>query len=228
MEMDAVAPLNHSTSPISQAEYDDYLSALLSGRSSACGDTVMRLLRNRIDVKSLYTELFQPSLYRVGELWEAGQVSVATEHLATSITERLMSLAYPAIFSREHTDHKAVVSCAANEYHQIGGRMVADVFELNRWHGYFLGANTPVQDLVRIIEEREPEVVALSVSVYFNMPSLARAIDAVRRVHPTISILVGGQAFRWGDGNLTSTYPDVQPMASLADLERFIGEREGG
>jgi MerR family transcriptional regulator, light-induced transcriptional regulator len=216
-----------TSSAISEALYSDYLQALLAGRSSACGDVVLRLLKDAIDVRDLYTGLFQPSLYRVGELWESGQISVATEHLATSITERLMSLDYPAIFSREHSDHKAVVSCAANEYHQIGGRMVADVFELNRWHGYFLGANTPVQDLVRIIEEREPEVVALSVSVYFNMPSVARAIDAVRSVHPTIPILVGGQAFRWGDGGLSSTYPDVQPMTSLADLERFIGTREG-
>jgi hypothetical protein len=26
----------------------------------------------------------------------------------------------------------------ANEYHQIGGKMVADIFELNGWRGYFV------------------------------------------------------------------------------------------
>lgn len=39
----------------------------------------------------MYQDLVQRSLYEVGELWERGHVSVATEHLATAITESLLT-----------------------------------------------------------------------------------------------------------------------------------------
>jgi len=212
-------------SQVPDALYDDYLSNLIAGQSRQCGELVQKLLSEGIEVEDLYTNLFQRSLYRVGELWERGRISVATEHIATSITERVMALAYPLIFSREHTNHAAVVSCAANEYHQIGGRMVADMLEMRGWHGHFLGANTPVADLVRMIDEKEPDMVALSVSVYFNMPALESAIETVRSVHKTLPILVGGQALRWGDAGIGSEHSGVHLLHSLQDLEAYLSNR---
>jgi len=209
-------------SQVPDALYDDYLSNLIAGQSRQCGELVQRLLSQGIEVEDLYTHLFQRSLYRVGELWERGQISVSTEHLATSITERLMALAYPLVFNREHTNHSAVVSCTTNEYHQIGGRMVADMLEMRGWHGYFLGANTPVADLTRMLHEKEPEVVALSVSIYFNMPALENAIESIRAVHKTLPILVGGQAFRWGDGGVTERHPGITVLRSLGELEEVL------
>ena len=50
-------------------------------------------------VKHLYTDLFQRSQYRVGELWESQRISVAVEHLATAITERMLTLVHPQVFS---------------------------------------------------------------------------------------------------------------------------------
>ncbi len=97
-----------------------------------------------MELKSLYMDLFQRSLYAVGELWELNKISVAREHLATAITESLLNLVYPRLFENTPTGKKVVVSCAANELHQIGGKIVADFFELNGWESHFLGANTPV------------------------------------------------------------------------------------
>ena len=210
------------SSDIPEGLYSDYLSNLIAGQARQCGETVRDLLAHGIEVEDLYTSLFQRSLYRVGELWETGRISVATEHIATSITERLMTLAYPAIFAAEHTDKTAIVSCAANEYHQIGGRMVADILEMRGWHGHFLGANTPVADLTRMIEEKQPDIVALSVSVYFNMTGLSRAIEAVRKFDRNLPLLVGGQALRWGDAGTVSEQNGIHVLHSLQDLDAFI------
>ena len=97
-------------------------------------------------VYPFYNNLFQKSLYRVGELWESNRISVAKEHLATAITEGLLNLVYPKLFEPEQyrKGRTILISCTANEFHQIGGKMVADVCELNGWDSHFLGANTPV------------------------------------------------------------------------------------
>jgi len=156
--------------------YQEYLEALLQGRRADCGRRVQQLLDQDIDIKNLYTDLFQKSLYEVGRLWELNRISVAREHLVTAITEGLLGLVYPRLFDsdRPPASRKVVISCAANEYHQIGGKMVADVFEMNGWESHFLGANTPIDQMLAHIGDTKPDLVGLSLSVYFNLAPLKK------------------------------------------------------
>ncbi len=204
---------------IEERSYQDYLKALLAGKRFECHELVQNLLGADIEMKVLYTDLFQRSMYEVGELWETNKISVAVEHLATAITESLFSLVYPRIFSAEHIGKKAIISCVANEFHQIGGKMVADIFELNGWDGYFLGANTPAKALLRLIDEKEPDIVGLSLAIYFNMENLLKVIEMIRSNFRNIPLLVGGQAFRWGGTDRLSKYDDVVLVSSLQELE---------
>lgn len=201
---------------------DHYMEALLQGNRYECQRIVTDLLADEIEIRTLYTDLFQHSLYRVGELWETNRISVAVEHLATSITESLMSLVYPQLFSAEHIGKKAVISCAVNEYHQIGGKMVADIFELNEWDGHFLGVNTPVEDQIRFIHDTRPDVVGLSLSIYSNLPMLVKHTEAIRSAFKDLPIIYGGQAFRWGGVEKMEQFSQTQYVSSLDALETFI------
>jgi methanogenic corrinoid protein MtbC1 len=203
--------------------YAEYLASLLDGRREACRRIVQKLLDAETPVRDIYVSLFQRSMYEVGRLWETGRISVATEHLATGITESLMTIVYPLIFAAEHVGRSAVVSCAADEFHQIGGKMVADTMELNGWDAYFLGANTPLDDLQDLIAQKRPELVALSLSVYFNMPALRRAVEAIGEAFPAQRIIVGGQAFRWAGPRAAEQLSGAEYVPSLEQLERILG-----
>lgn len=209
---------------ITEEGYRTYLAALLAGEHRSCNGFVSDQLKRGVEIKTLYLDLFQRSLYEIGQLWERRKISVAVEHMASAITESLLTLAYPAIFSAEHTERSAVISCVANEYHQIGGKMVADIFELHGWHGHFVGANTPKSDLLQIIDGKQPEIVGLSLSVYFNLPVLIDAIETVSARWPDKQILVGGQAFRYGGTMALCEYKNVRYVASLDDLESLLVE----
>jgi len=202
--------------------YADYFKALLAGDRETCVHTVQCLLDREVSLYDLYIHLFQRSLYEVGDLWERNRISVAVEHLATAMTESLLTLVYPRIFAAEHIGKKAVVSCVANEYHQIGAKMVADVFELNGWDGYFLGANTPPESILVFLQEKQPHVLGLSLSVSFNMDALCGLIERVRGSFPDLPVLVGGQAFRWGGDDRVGRYPGVQRLSTLRELESYI------
>lgn len=204
--------------------YENYLSLLLQGKRSECSRIVQVLLDQNIEIKTLYTDLFQKSLYAVGELWETNKISVAREHLATAITEGLLNQVYPTLFNKERRpqEKKVIVSCAANEFHQVGGKMVADMFELHGWDGHFLGANTPVDHMLEYIQETKPDLVGLSLSVYFNMAALKTGIEAIRTHFGNLDIVVGGQAFRWGGTELVKKYSGTEYISSLDDLEKAI------
>jgi methanogenic corrinoid protein MtbC1 len=211
---------------ITKALYQEYLTLLLDGNRRECARIVQQLLDRNIEIKTLYTDLFQKSLYEVGRLWEFNKISVAKEHLVTAITEGLLNLVYPRLFDSAAPDssnvRKVVISCAANEFHQIGGKMVADMFELNGWDSQFLGANTPVDHMLAHIQDEKPDLVGLSVSVYFNMPALKAGLAAIRGNFHHLDILVGGQAFNWGGTEIPRQYSGTTYVPSLDRLTSLI------
>jgi len=205
---------------LTELVYEEYLAALLAGDRARCTAIVEELLAADVGLRELYVDLFQRALYDVGELWEHQRISVAVEHLATAITERLLTLVQPQVFTGPSREHSIIVACVGSEYHQLGGRMVADFCELHGWRGYFVGHHTPLPELLSLIEERRPTLLGLSLSIYFNLPALLTALDAVTGAYPDLPILVGGQAFRWGGLTAVQGYPQVSYIASLDELEK--------
>lgn len=202
--------------------YQTYLSSLLRGDKQVCHNIVTTLLEDNIAIRELYTDLFQTSMYSVGELWERNEISVAREHLATTITENMLSVTYPHLFTGQQSAKKAIIACTANEYHQLGGKMVADIFELHGWDAHFLGANTPVKELLTFIDEIHPDLIGLSLAVYFNIPVLRTTLQALQHHFKNLDILVGGHAFIWGGTGVLKNYPGTMYLASLSQLEKNL------
>jgi hypothetical protein len=100
--------------------------------------------------------------------------------------------------------------------------MVADIFELNGWDGHFLGANLPLEDLSRFIQEVGPDVVGLSLSILANLDHLKRGVEVIRTDFPNLDLLIGGQAFRWGGIDAIKRYPGTEYISSLDELEKLI------
>ena len=212
----------HETNLIAEEHYRRYLSNLLSGNHRECTSIVRRLLDDSVDIQSLYVDLFQRSLYEVGELWERNEISVAVEHLATSITENMLAVVFPSISAPDPSGKTVVVSCGANELHQIGGRIVADTFELHGWNSHFLGANTPCEDLLAMVDQKKPDMVALSICVYYNWSPFLRTLEAVCGSFPDLPVLAGGQAFNWGDQDISSRFKQVSVVRSINELTRAL------
>lgn len=205
----------------SAIQYRVYLGALLEGDRESCSGIVKSLLSSGVSIPRIYEELICRSLYEVGERWAAGEVSVAREHLASALTESLLSEVYPRVFARPARGRRAVVTSLLNEHHQIGGKMVADVFELHGWRGDYLGANTPLEDFLEFVELRQPDVIAFSVALEANLEVLDEALVRVRHAFPSIPVLTGGYAFR-ATGGTHEVRGDALVLAGLDELEEWI------
>lgn len=207
---------------IEQNDYKNYYYQLIKGDKHGCSVLVENMLEKSMPIEMIYTDLFQKSLYQVGEDWEMNKISVATEHMATAITESMMIRLQPQLFSAERTGNKAVIACVANEYHQVGAKMVADILEMNGWDGYFIGANTPFIELIRFIESQKPDLIGLSLSIYFNINELKNTLAQIRLQFSDTPIIIGGQAFRWGGHEIANQYSNVSIISSIPHLNQFI------
>lgn len=126
----------------SNAVNSEFLESLLSGNHSVCSRIVNNYLDNKISIEELYENIIKKSMYEVGAMWEDNRIGVATEHLAPSIVERILNEVYEKVIPDKALNKKALVACVENEYHQIGIKMISDVFEMNGWTSHFFGAST--------------------------------------------------------------------------------------
>lgn len=201
--------------------FQTYLTYLLKGDRSGCSAIVRDMKESDVSVFYIYEKFFKRSLYSVGDLWEKNEISVAVEHMATLITEGLMNELFPDIISYDRKNRKAVVASIENEEHQVGGKMVADIFEKNGWDVFYLGGNTPVPELVRYCEENNPDILALSLSVYTNMEILIKEIEELRKITSN-TILIGGQALRNNGKEVAEQFTNVLYISDLIELDQFI------
>lgn len=175
-----------------------YLAAIRAGSRRDALAVVDQALQGGLPVRTLYLEVFQPAMYEIGRLWQENRITVADEHLATAITQLAMSRLYEQLFGdRTDAGPLLVAACAEHERHELGLRMICDLLELEGWDTVFLGASVPVEDLVALVRERRPEVVALSAAITPHLARVREAVDAIRSAMPDGApvIAIGGRAF---------------------------------
>jgi methanogenic corrinoid protein MtbC1 len=148
-----------------------------------------------LDLRTLYLSVLQPALREVGRLWECGEMTVAQEHLATAITQTVMSRLAVEGPAPAGDGPLLIAACLDAERHVVGLRMVCDLLEQEGWTALYLGATVPARDLVHMVGERRPRALALSVSLPPHLLAVRDAIAEVRALgSPQPIVVVGGRA----------------------------------
>ncbi|MFP5212622.1 MAG: B12-binding domain-containing protein [Acidobacteriota bacterium] len=174
-----------------------YLEALLRGERHRASRLVLDAVEGGTPLRDIHLSIFQPTQYEIGRLWQMNRLSVAQEHYCTAATQLIMSQLYPYLFSTERIGKRLVATCIGGKLHEIGVRMVADFFEIEGWDTYYVGANTPVESILRTIGEQKADLLAISATMTFHIGSMIELIDRVQlsNVEKKVKILVGGYPF---------------------------------
>ena len=150
----------------------------------------------------------------------------ADEHLATAVAERMLATAYVAMTDKlpATTHGSAVIATAPDESHGVGGRMVADLLELQGWDVHFLGVDLPVADVAALVGKLRPTFVGVSLVMPYNLMNTERLIAAVRAACPESPprILLGSSVLGWDQDlwrqlGADAFAPDLQTALVVAD-----------
>ncbi|OHB54511.1 MAG: hypothetical protein A2Y07_01505 [Planctomycetes bacterium GWF2_50_10] len=207
---------------ICDTTYHNYFKAMLAGDQARCTAIVNQLLTQQIPFTELYINLFQRSMYEVGSLWQENKISVADEHLASNITESVLQILHPTLYGRPSVNKKIVITCCENEHHSIGARIVSNFFELNGWKTFFVGANTPLKDVLLVISEFNPDVCGFSVTMEENLDHLDAAIASLNTLFPKMQIIAGGQAINACTIKSCQYLSHAAHLQDLEEIERFM------
>jgi methanogenic corrinoid protein MtbC1 len=137
----------------------------------------------------------------IGDLWQAGLVTVAQEHLASAITEAQLAWLAPLLPTRPMSAARIVLSGTPGELHVVGLRMLADMLAAEGWQVFNLGASLPAEDLIELVARRQPDVVGLSTSLTTHLRGV-RDIAAALHALPVAPVVILGGAAYSGDAEL--------------------------
>jgi methanogenic corrinoid protein MtbC1 len=176
-----------------------FLTAILGGQRQTALNVAEEALRAGHSQVEIYVNVFAKSLHRVGELWEMNKISVAQEHMATSITQFVIAAIYPRMVSTGPHRGSMVVTGVAGELHQVGSNLIADTMEANGWAVRFLGTNLPPASVLAAVEESSADVLGISTTIVANLPAAAELVRTVRSKlnGRAPRIVLGGGAYRF-------------------------------
>lgn len=207
---------------IKQSYFLDFYNNLIEGNKENCSLIVNTLLDEGIDITDIYIDLFQKSLYRIGKLWDHNELTIPEEHLATNIISSLIEKYSPSpVITR---DEKAIVTCIDKEFHEIGAKMVAKIFELNGYKTYYLGASVPSKEVIKFIRQIDPQVIAISWSLYLNMARFLDVLDNITKMFVNKKIYVGGQALSENSDQLLKKYKNVYHISCVKSLNKELAK----
>ena len=185
-----------------------YVLAILEGDRGAAREMLEKAMLDGADIADLFEHVVQRAQSELGRMWQIGEISVAEEHLASASSEWVVAHLVLKAPHKPRKDRVLVATSVGGDTHSFGVRLVADSFEIDGWRTYFLGASTPLVDLVQTVVDREADVLALSANLGCHLRELKRVIDALRSQPETagVIVMVGGR-----------------PLALAPDLWKKVG-----
>jgi MerR family transcriptional regulator, light-induced transcriptional regulator len=174
----------------------EYLATVLEGDSRKATERVLAEVDAGLAVETAYLDVLVPAQREVGRLWHAGELGIVEEHVVTYTTERLMALLAHRAPRAAANGRTVVCAAVTGNVHDIAVRVLADFFDISGWRAVHLGASVPTAELAAALQYFDGDLLVLSAALSVQLPKLAEAIAAVRRLEGrTVRVMVGGLAF---------------------------------
>ena len=157
--------------------------ALESFDESAAQVTLDRLL-SELSTTAVLRDVVVPYLTGLGERWETGEVSIAQEHFASQVLRgRLAGLARGW---GGGDGPRAVLACPSRELHDLGLMIFGIALRYRGWRIAYVGSDTPLAELTRVVEATRPDLVVLAATVPGNLEPHLADLTALARLAPLV------------------------------------------
>jgi len=171
------------------------LNAFVAAANSIDPGGLRRVLRDEeatIGPERTIGEIALPGMRMIGLRWRAGEVDVATEHVATEAVRHWLASLGPD--APPPTGAPILLACAPGERHTLGLEAFAVLLARRGFATRMLGANTPESSLVSAVRTTHARAVVLTAHRTVVRRAAIAAIAAIDRLSG-VRVLYAGNAF---------------------------------
>ncbi len=207
---------------------EKFMQILESENKEEAVEFALELLKSeKVDIIELYSNILKPALNNMQCSLADKDICVWKEHVRTAIVRTIVECCYPYVIAKRNNQSNikkgtVIIVCPPEEYHDLGARMVADYFTIYGYNAIFVGNNTPYDDFYNAADKINPDIIAISVSNYYNLVVTKKIIEDLRKkINKKTKIVVGGYAFTRDSKNIsivgadyyTDTFEDIKIVA---------------
>jgi MerR family transcriptional regulator, light-induced transcriptional regulator len=164
------------------------LDRALSELDEPAAQAVLDRLLTTFTVETVLREVIMPYLHDVGERWQRGAISVGQEHFASNVLRgRLAALARGWGHGQ---GPRAILACPPGELHDLPILAFGIALNRNGWRIGYLGADTPIDELIRTAAATRPDLVVLGATTPERFDGTAPALSRLAR---SVRLALGGR-----------------------------------
>jgi DNA-binding transcriptional MerR regulator/methylmalonyl-CoA mutase cobalamin-binding subunit len=225
VEEDTAARDRRAAAPAASGEKRDLVGeALFLARAldSAALDDTLRRAAAVMGVSAFIESVAAPLLRRVGNEWHAGRLSMAHEHMVSSLLHDLVAERMRAFGKREGAP-LVVIGTLAGERHAIGAVLAGAAAAVEGWNVLHLGADLPAAAIADAARAAGARVVAVSIVYVEDRDALLEEVRTLRAtLPPTVRLVAGGAGATGIAGELSAIGVRVESSMSglLGELHR--------
>ena len=216
------APRTVSASATILDEESANLTASLDRLDEQAANTALDGLFSAYTVEMVLQDVVLPYLHRLGERWEAGEISVAQEHFASNLLRgRLMGLAQG--WGQGHGPG-AVLACLPGEHHELGLLVFGVALRRRGWRITYLGTDSPIGAVADTARSVLPAVVVLLGVHPDNFLDHAREI---KKLAKQVQVMIAGSGATPEVARHTRTHLlDQDPVSAAGSIDRDHSARD--
>lgn len=198
------------------------LELLLQARTAEAEQLMHDAVESGMTLPVLFEYVFAPALRELGERWARGEITIGQEHEVSAAIRELVTMLTSQAPRPTITREPVVAACVEGELHELGLYMAACLLESFGYDVHYLGANTPIDDIVDAVRRWHAPLVVLAAVYPEHLPALLKTIERLDRLSPTVRprwIVVGGHA-----ALMQSSWPGRLPVIPLGHFPQSVEE----
>ncbi|CAN5424744.1 hypothetical protein BH18THE1_BH18THE1_05090 [soil metagenome] len=143
-----------------------------------------------------YERLLAPVMYKVGELWKAGRLDVATEHVCSNAAHTLVKLLNERVSRNPLANRKALkilICTPEGEYHSLGCMVIESFLRSKGYSVSNIAPSVPSDEIIAFAGKFNPDLIMISITLSDNIGAANKLINKILESRISVPpILVGG------------------------------------
>lgn len=173
------------------------LGFILSGNREEAIDLLDEWARQQ-NYKSAISDILEPVLGDIGNMWGADKISLAAGYLAGKIAEDTLMKAHQNEQAVPETKGPVILGNVEDDYHSLGRKLVGIFLRTAGWKIIDLGNDVTATEFVDAAVNNNAKIIAVSAMMFTtaqNIIKIRQEMDK-RGLTDRIRLVVGGAVFK--------------------------------
>lgn len=176
-------------------ELDKLFESILDGEQGETPINVQAALDANIAPDVILNEAMIDAMTEVGQLFEEGEYFVPEMLISARAMQAGLSVLKPHLVATGvEPVGTVVIGTVQGDMHDIGKNLVTMMLEGAGFEVVDLGVDVKPETFISTIQEKKPQVVAMSALLTTTMPKMESTIEAMRQANvlDSVKVIVGG------------------------------------